>query len=59
MQRAGLDSIAPKENPMVTLAVGDPFPPASLNDIDGDLVKFPEVFGSAPVSVVFFYRGRW
>ena len=44
---------------MVTLAIGDPFPAATLQDIDGQTVEFPAVFAAAPATVVFFYRGRW
>jgi hypothetical protein len=44
---------------MVTLAVGDRFPAATLQDIDGAAVDFPAVFAQAPATVVFFYRGRW
>jgi peroxiredoxin len=41
------------------LAIGDLFPSAALNDIDGVAVEFPEVFTNAPATVLFFYRGRW
>jgi hypothetical protein len=44
---------------MVGIAVGDPFPTATLQDVDGAPVGFPAVFAGAPVTVVFFYRGRW
>ena len=44
---------------MVTLAVGEEFPSASLQDIDGQTVDFPTIFSTAPATVVFFYRGRW
>jgi peroxiredoxin len=44
---------------MAKLTVGDQFPPAKLNDIDGLAVNFPAVFKNAPATVVFFYRGRW
>jgi len=44
---------------MAKLKVGDPFPRASLKDIDGVAVDFPAVFRAAPATVVFFYRGRW
>jgi hypothetical protein len=44
---------------MVTLGVGEIFPTATLQDIDGAVVDFPGIFQTAPVSVVFFYRGRW
>ncbi len=44
---------------MVSIAVGDPFPAASLMDIDGDAVGFPAVFANAPATVVFLSRGRW
>jgi hypothetical protein len=49
-----------KENlSMAKLTVGDQFPAATLNDIDGLAVNFPAVFKNAPATVVFFYRGRW
>jgi hypothetical protein len=41
------------------LAIGDLFPGAALNDIDGVTVEFPAVFSHAPATVIFFYRGRW
>jgi len=41
------------------LAIGDLFPSAALNDIDGVAVQFPAVFIHAPATVLFFYRGRW
>jgi peroxiredoxin len=41
------------------LAIGDLFPSATLNDIDGVAVEFPAVFTNAPATVLFFYRGRW
>lgn len=44
---------------MAKLTVGDQFPSASLNDIDGGAVDFPAVFKNAPAPVLFFYRGRW
>ena len=44
---------------MAPLSVGDKFPAASLKDIDGEAVRFPEIFARAPATVVFFYRGRW
>lgn len=44
---------------MAKLSVGDPFPSASIKDIDGGTVDFPAVFKSAPATVIFFYRGRW
>jgi hypothetical protein len=44
---------------MVSIAVGDPFPSATIADIDGNTVDFPGVFAQAPATVVFFYRGRW
>ncbi len=44
---------------MVTIAVGDRFPAATLEDVDGAAVDFPAVFGKAPATVVFLYRGRW
>ena len=44
---------------MAKLAVGDPFPAATLQDIDGATVEFPAVFTKAPATVIFFYRGRW
>ena len=42
---------------MVTVAVGDQFPAASLQDIDGNPVDFPAVFAAAPASVAS-PRGR-
>jgi hypothetical protein len=39
--------------------IGDKFPSASLNDVDGAAVEFPTIFFRAPATVVFFYRGRW
>jgi peroxiredoxin len=44
---------------MAKLNVGDFFPAATLQDIDGDAVEFPAAFAQAPATVVFFYRGRW
>jgi peroxiredoxin len=44
---------------MAKLTVGDPFPGANLQDIDGVTVELPAVFGAAPSTVIFFYRGRW
>jgi len=44
---------------MSELTAGKKFPAATLQDIDGETVKFPEVFAKAPATVVFFYRGRW
>ncbi|HYT55545.1 MAG TPA: hypothetical protein VEQ38_12590 [Verrucomicrobiae bacterium] len=44
---------------MAKLKVSDQFPRATLQDIDGVTVEFPAVFGTAPSTVVFFYRGRW
>jgi len=44
---------------MAILSVGADFPAASLNDTSGDTVQLPGVFGNAPATVVFFYRGRW
>ena len=44
---------------MAKLNVGDLFPTATLKDIDGATVNFPDVFAGAPATVVFFYRGRW
>jgi peroxiredoxin len=41
------------------LAIGDIFPSAALKDTDGTTVEFPAVFKNAPVTVIFFYRGRW
>jgi len=41
------------------LTVGDQFPGANIQDIDGVTVEFPAVFGAAPSTVIFFYRGRW
>jgi len=44
---------------MATLKVGDHFPTAKLQDLDGATVEFPAVLSKAPATVVFFYRGRW
>lgn len=44
---------------MAELAIGEKFPAAKLQDIDGGTVEFPQVFSQAPATVVFFYRGRW
>jgi peroxiredoxin len=44
---------------MAKLTVGDRFPAATLQDIDGATVDFPAVFKNAPATVIFFYRGRW
>ncbi|MFQ5683790.1 MAG: hypothetical protein ACE5HC_11025 [Candidatus Binatia bacterium] len=44
---------------MPRLAVGEPFPKARLQDIDGETVEFPAAFAQALATVVFFYRGRW
>ena len=44
---------------MAKIKVGDNFPAAKLQDIDGATVEFPAAFGAAPATVVFFYRGRW
>jgi peroxiredoxin len=44
---------------MARLTIGDQFPAATLTDIDGATVPFPAVFGAAPSTVIFFYRGRW
>jgi peroxiredoxin len=44
---------------MSKLKIGETFPAASLQDIDGEIVKFPPIFEKAPATVVFFYRGRW
>ena len=44
---------------MVKLKVGEQFPAAKLQDIDGATVEFPALFSQAPATVVFFYRGRW
>lgn len=41
------------------MQIGEPFPRASLKDIDGEPVEFPEIFTCAPATVVFFYRGRF
>jgi hypothetical protein len=40
-------------------AIGDNFPSAKLDDVDGTPVLFPQIFSRAPATVVFFYRGRW
>ena len=44
---------------MAKLKVGETFPSATLQDIDGVTVHFPAIFKAAPATVVFFYRGRW
>jgi peroxiredoxin len=44
---------------MAKLKIGDDFPLAKLQDIDGATVEFPIAFAEAPATVVFFYRGRW
>jgi peroxiredoxin len=44
---------------MAKLKIGDDFPAATLQDLDGATVEFPVVFSQAPATVVFFYRGRW
>jgi peroxiredoxin len=44
---------------MAKLRVGDHFPTAKLQDLDGATVEFPAVLSQAPATVVFFYRGRW
>jgi peroxiredoxin len=44
---------------MAKLKLGDQFPAAVLNDIDGVTIDFPAIFKSAPATVIFFYRGRW
>lgn len=44
---------------MAGLALEETFPSARLRDIDGQWVKFPEVFFQTPASVLFFYRGRF
>ncbi len=44
---------------MAELTVGEKFPAATLNDIDGETIKFPAVFADARATVIFFYRGRW
>ena len=44
---------------MAKLKVGEQFPAAILDDIDGTAVEFPAIFAKAPATVVFFYRGRW
>ncbi len=44
---------------MPKIEVGDQFPSAKLQDLDGVTVEFPTVFSQAPATVVFFYRGRW
>lgn len=41
------------------LEAGARFPNGQLEDIDGRLIEFPQVFGAAPATVVFFYRGQW
>jgi peroxiredoxin len=44
---------------MSTLAIGDKFPAAILQDSDRGTVELPNVFSKAPANVLFFYRGRW
>ena len=44
---------------MSTLAIGDKFPSAILQDTNREIVELPNVFWKAPASVIFFYRGRW
>lgn len=44
---------------MAKLTIGDIFPDARLQDIDGETVEFPALFAKVPATVVFFYRGRW
>jgi peroxiredoxin len=44
---------------MPTLAIGDKFPAAILQDSDRGTVELPNVFSKAPANVLFFYRGRW
>jgi len=44
---------------MSTLAIGDKFPTAILQDTNRETVELPNVFSKAPASVIFFYRGRW
>ena len=44
---------------MAKLKVGDHFPTAKLQDLDGATVEFPAVLSKAPATVGFFYRGRW
>jgi hypothetical protein len=44
---------------MAGLALGEIFPVARLQDIDGNWVEFPQIFSHAPASVAFFYRGRF
>ena len=48
-----------QEGPLAKLKVGDNFPAAKLQDIDGATVEFPKAFAQARATVVFFYRGRW
>jgi len=44
---------------MAKIKIGDNFPQATMQDIDGATVEFPAAFAEAPATVVFFYRGRW
>jgi len=44
---------------MSTLAIGDKFPAAILQDTNRETVELTNVFSKAPASVIFFYRGRW
>jgi hypothetical protein len=44
---------------MTRPVIGDKFPSASLDDVDGEAVEFPKIFSRALATVVFFYRGRW
>jgi hypothetical protein len=57
--RGGFETRPSGEEIMAKLKVGDQFPTAKLQDIDGATVEFPAVFSQAPAMVVFFYRGRW
>ena len=41
------------------LDAGARFPGGRIEDVDGTLIEFPQVFEAAPATVVFFYRGQW
>ncbi len=41
------------------MEVGEEFPAAILQDIDGNRVVFPDIFHNACATLLFFYRGRF
>ncbi|MEE8075677.1 MAG: hypothetical protein V3T60_08645 [Candidatus Binatia bacterium] len=41
------------------MKVGEEFPAAILQDIDGNRVVFPDIFSNARATLLFFYRGRF